>query len=70
MSEFFDRLETRSADQREAEQMVALTRQVAHAQAGSAAFGEILRGVDALGVRIADWLDRAEAEGLSRRCES
>ncbi|MDY0057566.1 MAG: ABC-type transport auxiliary lipoprotein family protein [Methyloversatilis sp.] len=28
------------------------------------------RGVDALGVRIADWLDRAEAEGLSRRCES
>jgi len=28
------------------------------------------RGVDALGARIADWLDRAEAEGLSRRCES
>ena len=50
MSEFFDRLETRSADQREAEQMAALTRQVAHAQAGSAAFAEILRGVDAAAV--------------------
>ena len=50
MSEFFDRLETRSADQREAEQMAALTRQVAHAQTGSAAFGEILRGVDAAAV--------------------
>ncbi len=47
MSEFFDGLETRSADQREAEQMAALARQVAHAQAHSAAFGEILRGVDA-----------------------
>jgi cholesterol transport system auxiliary component len=28
------------------------------------------RGVDALGARIADWLDRAEADGLGGRCES
>lgn len=50
MSEFFDGLETRSADQREAEQMAALARQVANAQAHSAAFGEILQGVDAAAV--------------------
>ena len=50
MSEFFDGLETRSADQREAQQMAALARQVAHAQQHSAAFGEILRGVDAASV--------------------
>ena len=50
MSEFFDGLETRSADQREAQQMAALARQVAHAQTSSAAFGEILRGVDAASV--------------------
>lgn len=47
MSEFFDALETRSADRREAELMAALGRQVAHAQARSAAMAEILRGVDA-----------------------
>lgn len=50
MSEFFDALETRSADQREAQQMAALARQVAHAQQHSAAFGEILRGVDAASI--------------------
>ena len=47
MSEFFDALETRSADAREAELMAALRRQLAHAQAHSTAMAEILDGVDA-----------------------
>lgn len=46
-TEFFDALETRSPEQREREQMSALATQVAHAQQHSAAFAEILRGVDA-----------------------
>jgi phenylacetate-CoA ligase len=46
MNEFFDALETRSPAEREAEQMAALPKQVAHAQANSAAFAEILKGVD------------------------
>ena len=47
MSDFFDSLEQRSPAQREAEQMAALARQVAHAQAHSAALADILQGVDA-----------------------
>ncbi|MGE0098118.1 MAG: phenylacetate--CoA ligase family protein [Hydrogenophaga sp.] len=47
MNEFFDALETRKPEQREAGQMAALAAQVAHAQTGSTAFAEILRGVDA-----------------------
>ena len=47
MSDFFDALETRSAEQREAELMQALPRQIAHAQAATSAFAEILQGVDA-----------------------
>jgi phenylacetate-CoA ligase len=50
MSDFFDALETRDPQEREAALMAALPRQVAHAQARSAAMGEILRGVDAAGV--------------------
>ncbi len=50
MNPFFDSLETRAPAQREAEQMAALARQVAHAQAHSPAFAEILSGVDAAGV--------------------
>ncbi|NCT99823.1 MAG: phenylacetate--CoA ligase [Comamonadaceae bacterium] len=50
MNPFFDALETRAPAQREAEQMAALARQVAHAQAHSPAFAEILSGVDASGV--------------------
>jgi phenylacetate-CoA ligase len=45
MTDFFDALETRSPDQREAEQMAALAVQVAHAQANSAAYAGILQGV-------------------------
>ena len=47
MNEFFDALETRARDQREAEQLAALPAQIAHAQRNSAAFAEILKGVDA-----------------------
>ncbi|MBK6869093.1 MAG: AMP-binding protein [Burkholderiales bacterium] len=46
MTEYFDALETRSPAEREAELMAALRRQLAHAQAHSAAMAEILRGVD------------------------
>lgn len=49
-NEFFDALETRSAAQREAQQMAALPKLVAHAQAHSAAFSEILKGVDAAAI--------------------
>ena len=50
MTEFFDALETRSPAEREAAQMAALPAQVAHAQAHSAAMGEILKDVDAASV--------------------
>ena len=50
MSEFFDDLETREPAAREAALMAALPRQIAHAQARSAAMGEILAGVDAASV--------------------
>ena len=46
MSEFMDALETRSAAEREAALMAALPAQLAHAQAATPAFAEILRGVD------------------------
>ena len=47
MSAFYDSLETRSPEQREADFMAQLPQQVAHAQQRSAAFAEILQGVDA-----------------------
>ncbi|MBX3609356.1 MAG: AMP-binding protein [Hydrogenophaga sp.] len=50
MTEHFDALETRTPAQRESDQMLALSRQVAHAQAASTAFAEILGGVNAAGV--------------------
>ena len=46
MTEFFDALETRSADEREAAQMAALAGQLAHAQRHSTALAEILKDVD------------------------
>ena len=58
MSKFFDALETRSPDEREAAQMAALPVQVAHAQANSAAFAELLKGVDAAGVNSREALAR------------
>ena len=50
MSDFFDALETRSSDEREAAQMAALAVQVAHAQAHSAAFASILKDMDAASI--------------------
>jgi len=49
MTEFYDALETRSADEREAALMAALPRQVAAAQR-TPAFAKLLRGVDAAAV--------------------
>ncbi len=47
MSTFFDALEQRDPVAREAELMASLPRQVAHAQAHTAAFADMLNGVDA-----------------------
>ncbi len=46
----FDALETRSPQQREADQMAALPALIAHAQQHTSAFARILQGVDASGV--------------------
>ena len=51
MTAHLDALETRSAAQREADQMAALPAQIAHAQQHTAAFARILAGVDASQVR-------------------
>ena len=48
---FYDALETRSQQEREAGQFAQLPGQVAHAQARSTAFAELLRGVDPMQVR-------------------
>lgn len=50
MSQHHDALETRSPQQREADLMAALPLQIAHAQKNSAAFAEILAGVDAASI--------------------
>ena len=50
MSQHYDALETRSPQQREADLMAALPGQIAHAQKNSAAFAEILKGVDAASI--------------------
>ncbi len=47
MNPFFDALETREPAAREAAQMAALARQIAHAQKSSIAMAQVLRGVDA-----------------------
>lgn len=49
-SPFFDALETRSSAEREAALMTSLPLQVAHAQSNSAAFAEILNGVDSASI--------------------
>jgi phenylacetate-CoA ligase len=50
MTEYFDLLETRRPEVREARLLAALAGQVAHAQKASAAFADILSGVDAAAV--------------------
>ncbi len=47
MTEFYDALETRPPEEREAAHMAALARQVTHAQQHASAFAHILQGVDA-----------------------
>ncbi|QXL84203.1 phenylacetate--CoA ligase family protein [Comamonas sp. NLF-1-9] len=47
MTEFYDALETRSPEAREAAHMAALPAQIAHAQQHAPAFAQILAGVDA-----------------------
>ncbi len=46
MSEHFDALETRSADEREADLMAALPGQIAHAKQNSSFFGDQYKDVD------------------------
>jgi phenylacetate-CoA ligase len=46
MTAYFDALETREPAQRESQLLAALPRQVAHAQRASAAFAQILAGID------------------------
>ncbi|MGH8034971.1 MAG: phenylacetate--CoA ligase family protein, partial [Lysobacterales bacterium] len=58
MTEFFDALETREPAEREAQLMVALSRQVAHAQRATAAYAQILRAVDAAAVTSRQTLAR------------
>ena len=50
-SPYYDALEVRSSAEREAAHFVQLPAQVAHAQAASAAYADVLRGVDPLAVR-------------------
>jgi phenylacetate-CoA ligase len=50
-TDHFDSLETRTSTQRDAEQFALLPTQVAHAQASSPAFAQLLQGVDAASVR-------------------
>jgi len=47
MAQYFDLLETRSASEREAALLAALPLQIAHAQQSTAAFAQILQGVQA-----------------------
>lgn len=56
--EFFDALETRDPAERETALMAALPRQVAHAQARSPAFAQILEGIDARAVTSREALAR------------
>lgn len=50
MTDFFDAMETRPAEQREAALMAALPAQIAHAQASCPAYTELLAGVEAAAV--------------------
>jgi phenylacetate-CoA ligase len=58
MSEFFDALEARDPSRREAELFAALPGQVAHAKSASAAFAEILAGIDAASITSREALAR------------
>lgn len=49
-STYYDALETRSSDEREAALLAALPAQIAHAQRSTSAFARILQGVDAASI--------------------
>lgn len=51
MSDFYDQLETRSPDQREAELFAALPAQIAHARANAPYFARVLADVDPASIR-------------------
>ncbi|HUG26010.1 phenylacetate--CoA ligase family protein [Piscinibacter sp.] len=53
--DYYDTLETRSVDEREAQLMAALPRQIAHARSHAAAYGQLLRDVapEAVSSRVA-----------------
>ncbi|MBP2291369.1 phenylacetate--CoA ligase family protein [Azospirillum rugosum] len=51
MSDFYDQLETRSPDQREAELFAALPAQIAHARANAPYFARLLADVDPASIR-------------------
>lgn len=50
MAAFFDNLENREPAEREAEQMAALSKLVAHAQQNTPAYSRLLAGIDAAGI--------------------
>ncbi len=56
MSQFYDALESRSPQEREAALLAALPQQIANAQQNSPAFAEILAGVDAASITSRDAL--------------
>ena len=58
MTNFYDGLETRDPAEREAQQLAQLPAQVAHAQRATAAFAQILAGVEAAGVTSREALAR------------
>ncbi|MDA7945910.1 MAG: phenylacetate--CoA ligase family protein [Hyphomicrobiaceae bacterium] len=58
MAEYYDELETRSADRRASDLATALPELIAHAQAVSPAMAKHLEGIDAAGVKDRDALAR------------
>ena len=58
MTEYFDALETREPAERESQLMLALARQVAHAQRAAPAFAALLAGVDAADITSREALAR------------
>lgn len=50
MSDFYDKLEVRDPAEREADLLAALPKQLVHAQTATAAFGDILSGIDCAAV--------------------
>jgi phenylacetate-CoA ligase len=58
ITDYYDALETRDPEAREAALFAALPRQLAHAQAASPAFADVLRGVDGAAVTSREALSR------------